>query len=529
MSLLFVLLALHATDTGVGWLPARLDLDLTLWPDREEIELDAMLRLRLDLDRSSGPTILLNAANANMKLERVLPPPGATVTIDQDGARAELRFAQPCTRGELVELRLIARSRRAQSFQFQVSEQITLASWTEAWYPHPAASDADSSRALRAPGTTTIAMPRGWRSIANGTLIDTFEDGERLTESWECEAAVARSFAAGPFHVAHAQLGDRTIGAFLLTASSESAERQALQLTRALEAMERRFGRYPYASYAIVEVPTARVAWGASSEQGFVMANSLSFAGGSGSLPLFAHEMAHGWWGNLVTGSGPGAILLSESLAQYGAVVAIEAIEGEAAATEFLRFSRSGYVLDQCARGYFEIVRRKQDVPLAQLLSGGVHHTLADAKGHWVYHMLRQRIGDELFFSTLRRIILEFRERPLTLAELRRSFIQAAPPAAQLELFFAQWLDRTGAPVLDVHWSKADADLVEVELAFADQPYDLTVELAVEDAGPQRLHRLALHDRTARVTLPATGAVRSVRLDPHHRLLVWQPEYGPRP
>src|SRR5262249_42899347 len=141
-----------------------------------------------------------------------------------------------------------------------------------------------------------------------------------------------------------------------------------------------------------------------------------------GNLALFAHELAHGWWGNRVSADGPGGLLLDEALAQFSAVVAIEAIEGEAAAADFLRFSRPGYVTEQCARGYFEIWRQRQDVPLATLRSAGIAHLLVDCKGHWVYQMLRERIGDERFFAVLRGVARDFAVEPLTLAELRARF-----------------------------------------------------------------------------------------------------------
>lgn len=169
----------------------------------------------------------------------------------------------------------------------------------------------------------------------------------------------------------------------------------------AIGAMERVWGAYPYGGYAIAEIPADVVTWAASSEQGFIMARTPQF-GEDGNLPLFAHEAAHAWWGNRVSTTGPGAQLVSESLAQYGAVLAIGALEGHDAMNEFLRLSRDGYNQLQSAAGYFEMARRGGDRPLSQLSNGRWDHNLSDAKGHWFYHMLRHRIGDERFFAVLR-------------------------------------------------------------------------------------------------------------------------------
>ena len=107
--------------------------------------------------------------------------------------------------------------------------------------------------------------------------------------------------------------------------------------------MEDKWGSYPYPGVAIAEVPQNAGSFGASSEQGFIMVKPHFLNVPGGNLPLFAHEAAHGWWGNTVGTSDPSSLLCSESLAQYGAVIAIEATEGREAATDFLRFSRAGY------------------------------------------------------------------------------------------------------------------------------------------------------------------------------------------
>ena len=44
---------------------------------------------------------------------------------------------------------------------------------------------------------------------------------------------------------------------------------------------------------------------------------------------------------------------------------------------------------------YFRLLRQGQDEPLARMGQDGVTHDLSDSKGVWVYHMLRQIVGDE--------------------------------------------------------------------------------------------------------------------------------------
>jgi aminopeptidase N len=342
--------------------------------------------------------------------------------------------------------------------------------------------------------------------------------------------------------VARKSSGRREIAVFLLSASSASAGAQARTLDRAVGAMERRFGPYPYSSYAIAELPESVVTWAASSEQGFIMATTSMFAAPGGNLPLFAHEAAHGWWGNAVSTSGPGGKLGSESLAQYGAVVAIEALEGPTAAREFLRFSRTGYNPLQCAWGYFYIWREGGDKPLAQLVDDEWDHNLSDSKGMWFYHMLRQRMGDAAFFGALRQLLVRFKARPMTVADIRAQFAAAAPADTGLRAFLSQWLDRKGAPVLDVDWwsVRRAAASAGAEPGFGAtvrirqrQPgdlfvLDLEVALTLQDSAKviDTLH-IAHRDHTFELNLPSRPL--DLEVDPFDRVLIWRPEYGRRP
>jgi aminopeptidase N len=143
--------------------------------------------------------------------------------------------------------------------------------------------------------------------------------------------------------------------------------------------------------------------------------------------------------------------------------------------------------------------------------------------------MLRSAVGDEVYFATLRDVIRDFAEEPLTLAELRGRFERAAPDD-DLPRFFAQWLDRPGAPVLEHSWSaEGPRAAVTVRQVQPGEPYRLALEIAVDSAGGRRVHVVDLDEREERFVLESDGPPTAVELDPRHRLLVWRSEYGPRP
>jgi aminopeptidase N len=395
------------------------------------------------------------------------------------------------------------------------------ASWARTWYP--------IAGSYRAPGTTRISMPRAWRAVVSGGLGDRSVEGDRAVETWSSERPLARSFAAGPYAVESRAIGERTIAVYLLS-HRDRADELAAALVDVMEALEARFGPYPYPGYALAEVPAELAEWTGSSEQGFFMARADALDGPI-NLPLFAHELAHGWWGNWVRAVEPGGLVTGEALAQYGAVLAIEALEGRDAAVEFLRFSREGYNPIQSARGFWALKLAGHDLPLAELSGGGSHHNLADAKGHWVYDMIRRELGDERFFGALREVLEVHGGGTLSLPELRRSFVAAAPASAEMEGFLAQWLDRAGAPVLDVRWEDASADGRHAAALTIRQrtpePYRLRVPIGIESEAGLRVHDVELAEATTRVVLEADGPPTGVVENVGHPLLIWEAAYCP--
>ena len=519
-----LLLALAAPVLAIAqepsWETTRLDIDVRLFPAEERLEGSATLRLRplqgsaSDLEIEVGEAIVIGA------VEQVAGEAEIVVEMDSSATKASLRFDRPIEPDEEIELR-VAFASAGRGSQMVVDTTAAFASWARTWYP--------IAGGHRAPGTTRISMPRAWRAVASGGLADRRMQEDRAVETWISERPLARSFAAGPYAVETRSIGERAVAVYLLS-HRDRAEELVTALADVMAALEARFGRYPYEGYALAEVPAELAEWTGSSEQGFFLARADALDG-SVNVPLLAHELAHGWWGNWVRAVDPGALVVGEALAQYGAVLAIESREGREAAIEFLRFSREGYNPIQSAKGFWAMKLAGHDAPLAELAGGGWHHNLADAKGHWVYDMVRRELGDERFFGALGGVLDGHGGGTLSLPELRRAFVLAASDSAGMEAFLAQWLDRPGAPVLDVRWEDASADgRYAAALTIRQrtpEPYRIRVPIGIESTAGLRVHEVELVEATTRVTLEADGPPTGVVENVGHPLLLWEAAYCP--
>lgn len=179
---------------------------------------------------------------------------------------------------------------------------------------------------------------------------------------------------------------------------------------------------------------------------------------------------------------------------------------------------------------------------MAELENDEWDHNLSDSKGMWFYDMTRQRMGDSAFFGALQGLIAGFAARPMTVADIRAAFLAAAPADTALGDFLGQWLDRRGAPVLAVDWwsvrrtpPSPDEDgslgaTIRIRQRQPGEPYALPLEVALTLRDSTRvLDTLDLREREQTFELELAERAIGLEVDPYHRLLIWRPEYGPRP
>jgi ABC-2 type transport system permease protein len=114
---------------------------------------------------------------------------------------------------------------------------------------------------------------------------------------------------------------------------------------------------------------------------------------------VVSHEMGHQWWAYQVLGANmEGATSLSETLAQYSALVVMEARDGKDQMRKFMSYEMDGYLR---ARGR-ELIKER---PLLKVEAnqGYVHYN----KGSVVMYYLREMIGEEAVNQALREVIAD--------------------------------------------------------------------------------------------------------------------------
>ena len=159
---------------------------------------------------------------------------------------------------------------------------------------------------------------------------------------------------------------------------------------------------------------------------------------------LNSHELAHQWFGDLVTCKDWGDIWLNESFATFFEMYYTEHLEGRDQYDREVFGNTRTYLLE--ASHYKRSLSTK-------LYSGG--DTMFDShtypKGGVILHMLRRQLGDKDFFRGLGHYLQVNKYQPVDSHDLSKAITEEI--GTNVEPFFDQWVYKPGHPVLETGWS----------------------------------------------------------------------------
>jgi len=243
---------------------------------------------------------------------------------------------------------------------------------------------------------------------------------------------------------------------------------------RALEFYQQRFGPFPYSQLSLTQFP-GHISQG---WPGLVFLASYAFLSPpererfqpDAKLRLAleqttAHEVAHQWWGDLVTWNGYRDQWVMEALANYSALMLLES-RNPAAFHELLQKYRDDL-----------LAKNRKGMPLAaagpvtlgirlsssQFPNG--YEAVSYGRGTWLIHMLRcmmrdgerksgggQNAGDAAFLRALRRLRTEYEAKPASTTDLIGVFESELPSSLwyegrkSLEWFYEGWVNGASLP-----------------------------------------------------------------------------------
>jgi len=448
------------------------DLDLTLNPTGSQVSGS----VRTQATVLAGPLATLELHLASNMLVDAVTSAGTPVGYSRVADLLVVSLDRAYGTGETVDVRVTYHgSPVAGSFGFTFANGRRLI-WSlsepygaRTWWP---CKDLPEDKADSV--TSRFTVPTGLTTASNGALLSSTDNGVNAVTRWRESHPIATylvSIASYPYtHTVDwfkpTPTDSMRLDFWNYPESAPGAAAVQAKVKDMLAAFTTRFGPYPFLN----------------EKYGHAQFN---FSGGMehqtcSSMGVFvefvvAHELAHQWWGDMITCRDFHHIWLNEGFATFGEALWAESQGGPAA-----------YHADLALNKYYGpgSVWVPDDQDVSRIFSSDLSYD----KASWVLHMLRRVLGDAAFFASL----AQYRATHEHDAAVTEDFQAACETASgrDLDAFFQQWVYGERYPVYRAEWSSAPAaGGYDVTLTLQQrqgwQLFTLPVDVRIETtAGP---------------------------------------------
>ncbi|MCR2814605.1 aminopeptidase N [Microbacterium jiangjiandongii] len=445
----------------------RVELDLTTAPDAERSGFTTVSELEFGSRTESTWIDFIGEAVEQVEVNGVAQP------VQWDGARIRVTGLGPRN-----TVRIVARGAYSRTGEglHRFVDPVDGATYLYTQY-----EPADARRVMacfeqpdmKARYTFVVTAPKGWEVLSNRPAVADVDLGDsRRTEFAPTLplSSYITAVAAGPYHRVDAEWrrGEQTVALGVLCRASLAPHLEAdeiLEITRqGLDFFTDAFAYpYPWGKYDQIFVPEYNL--GAMENPGlvtfteaYVFRGAATVAQREGRANTILHEMAHMWFGDLVTMKWWDDLWLKESFADYMGAHATAAVTRfrDAWVTFAARRKAWAYQQDQLPTTH-PIVADIPDLEAAKLNFDGITY----AKGAAVLKQLVAFVGEEAFFEGARRYFAAHAFGNTTLDDLLAEL--GAVSGRDVRAWSRAWLQTTGMSTLSVERGHDGLTLVQTD------------------------------------------------------------------
>ncbi len=347
---------------------------------------------------------------------------------------------------------------------------------------------------LKAPFQFTIHAPASWQVISNQPTPDPTTSGESATWAFSSTPRISSyitAVIAGPYQAIRDELVSSSgktvpLGVFARASLFEYLDADYIfDITKkGFAYFEEKFGYpYPFEKYDQIFVPEFNAgamenAGAVTFTESYVFRSQVSDAVRERRVVTILHELAHMWFGDLVTMRWWNDLWLNESFAEWASTIATaEATEWTEAWTTFHAMEKSwAYRQDQLPSTH-PIVATIRDIEDVQVNFDGITY----AKGGSVLKQLVAWVGQEAFFAGVHNYFHKHQWSNAVLADFFEELEDTS--GRDLRGWSALWLETAGVATLSPDLA-VDSDGKVTSFAV--------IQIAPEDWPTLRPHRLAI-------------------------------------
>jgi aminopeptidase N len=370
-----------------------------------------------------------------------------------------------------------------------------------------------------------VSTKSGYKVAANGRLDSVVEDKAAGTVTYHWSQELPHStylifFAAAPYVVVRDSYKTLPVNYWVYPQDEKKAFPTYGKTPKMIEFFNKTFGYdYPWQKYDQISVPSGG---GAESTSATAMTHRIMVDEKDepdfSAIGIVSHELAHQWWGDLITLRSWAHTWMNESFGTYSDYLYFRFEKGDDEGAVNLLGKLNGYLREAKTRYIRPIVSDRYDKP------GDMFDSHSYPKGALVLHMLRTLVGDEPFFATLSHFLHRNAFQPVDTYDFIRSVKTVT--GQNLDWFFDQWLFKPGHPVLDIksEWDEA-RKVVRLKVAQVQDfakgipVFRLPVAVKIVTAKGKDIRKVWIREREETFEFPAETKPLLVRFDEGNTLI----------
>jgi len=365
-----------------------------------------------------------------------------------------------------------------------------------------------------------VHAPGHYGIVSNGTNVGIEKADQRVTSHWKTAVPLSTKLmviGVSPFAVQEMMSSSGIpVSAWVYPQNSAAGFYDYSIATKPLDFFESYIASYPYSKLANVQSKTV---YGGMENASCIFYSEGTVTGNQDRENLFAHEIAHQWFGDAVSELDWHHVWISEGFATYLTDIYIENVHGREAFVASM-VDEKNQVLRFARRSLAPIVDTTMPVSI-RLLNNNTYE-----KAGWVLHMLRHELGDELFRECVRTFYARYKFGN-ALTEDFQEIVESISDR-NYDRFFCQWFYQPGHPVLS---SNIEYRNNEIRLTIKQHQKQFTfffpLEVQITNGNGDALSvTLDVNEDEQTFTFGSEWEPTEVKLDPETWLL-FEPYHSP--
>jgi hypothetical protein len=304
---------------------------------------------------------------------------------------------------------------------------------------------------------------------------------------------------------------------------TEKRKEFALDFARTAEReflyMSGTFGQPESPHMNLVELPDDAVSAAWAPEITAIAGNRIE---GRNEQRLLSNTLAHQWWGGQVSPATLNDAWITNGMSRYAELMYLEDSAGKTAFQAAITDISAG-ALAYDTEPLTTLGRLDPFSPQFQ--------SMTLEKGAMVFHMLRWEMGDEVFNKFLRGLLTQYADKGIRSSNVES--VAEAQSKLELQPFFAQWLDGTGAPSFNNKYTvfRLGSNKGFRTIGAITQDLDLfrmPIELRIETDGKTEIRRVDVSGTDSQFSIETFGRPRRISIDPEDWVLKSTPDLAVR-